>query len=123
MLAVSTNAEFLAPLAFFGGSYSLESSLLLVYELGLRSADGTLALDAGHPFLAICLLILRLRDLVLPALAGMGRTGPASKDVKCQDSTVIKDPVNHGSRSQVAKVHTGVLRPEDNRGQRLRWSD
>ena len=49
----------------------LEFPLPLVCELGLRGASGALVLD---PFLTVLLLALRTRDLVLPALAGMGRT-------------------------------------------------
>ena len=51
VLAVSAEAEFLASLAFLGGSYPPEFSLLLVCEFGLRSADGSLALGSAGPLL------------------------------------------------------------------------
>ena len=74
VLAIPAEAQFLAPLAFLGGTYPAEFSLLLVCELGLRSASRALPLLAPAPFLTVCLLALRTRDLVFPSLAGMGRT-------------------------------------------------
>ena len=49
--AVPTKAQFLAPLAFFGGSYALGFPFLIVGELGLRSAGGALALVGAGPLL------------------------------------------------------------------------
>ena len=69
-----TEAEFLALLAFTGGSYSPELAPLLVCQIGLRSVDGAFAFDGNGPSFGACLVTLRRRDLVLPALAGMART-------------------------------------------------
>ena len=49
VLAVLAEAELLAPLSFLGGAYPPEFPLLLVCELGLWSADGTLVLDGAGP--------------------------------------------------------------------------
>ena len=49
VLAVPAYPKFLAALSFLGGSHPLEFSLLLVCELGLGNADGTLALDGAGP--------------------------------------------------------------------------
>ena len=51
VLAIPAEAEFLTALAFLGGSYPPEISLLLVCELGLPSARGTLALRGTGSFL------------------------------------------------------------------------
>ena len=69
-----TEAEFLALLAFPGGSDPPELAPLLVCQLGLRSVDGTFALDGDGPSFEACLVTLRRRDLMLPTLAGMART-------------------------------------------------
>lgn len=44
-----TEAEFLALLAFAGGSYPPELAPLLVCQLGLRSVDGAFAFDGDGP--------------------------------------------------------------------------
>ena len=51
VLAIPAEAEFLPPLAFLGGSYPPEFSLLLLCEPRLRSVDGTLALVGAGPLL------------------------------------------------------------------------
>ena len=48
--AVAAEAEFLAPLAFLGGSYPPEFSLLLGSEAWLGSFRGRLALGGGWGF-------------------------------------------------------------------------
>ena len=52
----------------------LSSRFCSSVSLGFRARVALLRLLAPDPFLTVCLLTLRREDLVLPALAGLGRT-------------------------------------------------
>ena len=79
VLAIPAEAEFFAPLAFLGGSYPPEFSLLLVCELGLQSTSGVLALACAGALL----------DVLLAGFANAG-FGVGSVGRSGEDENVVK---------------------------------